>query len=1506
LRQSTGYSKGRGLSSPSIAILAWLRNTVINLFALVSLLGASVLIAKLALKAIDFMSFPAGLYGLSALVSAVLLGVLSRRSEEFALSPPTQLRTSLMALVLIIFAAVLLNAATTITPPGYSYKFWTISGLSITAFCLSLGFPRTRSLRILVANVSAATAAGVLVGLLAFLITHENLWPRSSFLYGADLIYEPYLFVHQSQIQLTVPLVVFVEVLAFLLYALIVRRWFSRGVRELFWRLCRTLAGLASLWLIVAVIWNFYLSLPVLIGLPIAAVVLTCGGLLKAAGVGTKSRLLGFLFDTMERLGPYAFVIGLTAIVAELLGLFALNYGPYNRFIEIVAVAVLTIISLLLLWLTRVNEFTMHRLHRSRIVRNYLSPASRTSEQRTGGNDMDLSDLASAGPATGPYPLFGAALDVADVDPAFLVQTRTVPFLFSPHYSGFERFRTRAPKSDIAGAYRPTKQLGGGISLATAMAVSQPFHNKSRRPPTSAVAMFWTIFDMRDGRFMGNPLRNDTWHKRGPLLEPLYALREGSGDLANEASYIRPTSGQEFDQLGIYQLVKRRCRFIIACDATKDPDFSFENLGATIRRCRTELGVEIQMDLGPLGRTHGTSPVTSSSHCQIALIRYSKDVEGLMIYIKPSLTGDEPADLGLYAKAHPEFPAADIADGNFGESDFESYQRLGQHIVESLLADTGISDKAPTSEVFRLIRTRLQPDFKEPETTPAPAAEAAVAVPQELVDAIASGECVLCAGSGLAAQAKLPTWPAFLEGLLRFARENGLVDAAGAAGIAATLAAGELEAAADELTHQVPPDLLLEYVRFATASQPSAAHSVLAEMKFLGALNTNIDDLLGTAFNSRVLVPAQVERLVGALQSKRFFVANLVGSASQPSSLLFTMKEFRLLLSANSQFKQFLGTLFLRYTIVFVGSGIDGIRDYLEALELPQTPDRRHYAIIPNAGQIDPVTLRFLERSYNIKVIDFQPQFNFAGLPAFLKQLQIAVKENAPQPKANGALTLKSVTLNNIGPFHSLQVDFTPSWNLLLGDNGVGKTVLLKSIAAALSGEQADPDAVTRLLRSGATSGSIRLRVENREYTVELKRAVDGSVQIASASLSPIKYDSWLVLGFPALRSVPLRRPKGPGLPKPEAPSAEDLLPILRGEPDDRIADIKQWLVNLDYAAKSEPSPSRSRRLFNDFFKVLQRLTPDLRLEPGSINSKTMEITVVTDAGVVPLEAISQGTGSVMCWIGTLLERLSETGNARNSGESSALVLIDELDAHMHPKWQQMFVEAFRHEFKSVQIIATTHSPLLVGSLTAEEIWLVHRAPLKSEIYGVAQLKEGTDGVREIVILGPEDDPEDGQPSTPREERRYLVSSTEALVVDDGEIVEKGEALTKGDIRVEAERIKMKEPGWRIDQILTSPLFELETTRDPETARMLSEYTRLTALEKRSEADNQRLSEIAENLQIRLPTPGETKTARMAYDLISSFATKSLSDLSEQTRTEVLTEVKAQLTESITGSRRPE
>lgn len=1286
LRLATVSPPSRGLTPNSNAVLAWVRNVALNLIALTALLAAFLLLIKAGLTSVAHLpSVPRATEAAAVLtgVSALLLGLLSLQPDQLDFFPALRhlkllmshaLRTRIFwaAVVLSIAASALSSLVVILGLPWYGPPWWVVGAGVIAGFCALAWFPHWRDYRTLLFHLASSAVAGAAGGALLYLISGGGL-PPPAFDEGGVLI--------------VTALVVLIGASSLFLYTLLMRRRLPREIREHFRRFYKALFNLAILWLVVLFVW-FNMPLPPSVWVLLAAApLLIAGGLARPAGVHHVTRATKVVLDVLERLAPYVFVLALVAFVAALLSLFPNLTFTWRD--DLVVAFVLLLISGLLLWGIRVAGFNMHSFHRTRIARDFLVPA--------GGEDVMLGDAAGPPDHAGPYTLFGAALDVLEAPPAGPLQTRTVAASFSTLFSGYEAVRALEEK----GAYRPTEKLGGGISLATAMAISKPIHPRPLRPSSAAVSMLWTIFDLHDGRLMGNAARDDTWYKSGPLVGPLYALREGFGDRTGTPAYVRPSPGREFDNLGIYQLVKRRCRFIIACDATSDPDFSFQHLGATIRKCRVELGVEIQMDLGPLGRT----PTTASAHYQVAHIRYAEGETGLIIYVKPSLTGDEPTDLGSYAKAHPEFPAADLPGGGFSDSDSESYRRLGEHIVESLLKGIQIEDEIGTGQVFRHIRGVLQPDFVEPEDAPVPLSdELTTPPPGELVDAVASGECVLFAGPGLAAQAKLPTWSAFIDGLLRVARENGHVDAAGAAGLTATLAAGEVEAVADELIHQVPRDFLLNYVNEVTAApEPSEAHQILSQMPFLGAINAYLDDTLASAFGIRALVPSQAQKLIAELQAKRRFVANVFGAASQPASLLFTVKEFRQLLSANLEFRQFLGTLFLRYTVVFVGSSVDGIRDFLDALELPQSSERKHYALIPNAGQLDPVRVRYVERSYNVSVIDFQPGFNYAGLPAFLKQLQAEVNEKAPRPKASDALTLKSITLDNIGPFDSLHLDLSPSWNLLLGDNGVGKTIVLKAIAAALCGERADAAAVARLLKSGAPSGSIRLRVESREYVVDLKRD-DGSVRIASASLSPIKYDKWLALGFPALRSIPWDRPKGPSPPKLEAPSADDLLPILLGEPDDRIADIKQWLINLDYGSKSEATAARSKMLLKVFFEVMQRLTPDMRLEFHAVNDKTMEITVKTDGGVVPLEAVSQGTGSVMCWIGTLLERLAETGSARDPRENPALVLIDELDAHMHPKWQQSFVAAFSDQFEKVQIIATTHSPLIVGGMPARQV----------------------------------------------------------------------------------------------------------------------------------------------------------------------------------------------------------
>jgi hypothetical protein len=940
-------------------------------------------------------------------------------------------------------------------------------------------------------------------------------------------------------------------------------------------------------------------------------------------------------------------------------------------------------------------------------------------------------------------------------------------------------------------------------------------------------------------------------------------------------------TGTIFDQLGLYELVRRKCRFIIVSDATDDPDSHFDAFGDIIRKCRQDLGAEIDISLSPLSPSDGIS----ARHYQMGAIRYQTGETATLLYIHPTITSDEPTDLFQYARSHPDFPRSPSGTPIPDPTQEQSYRSLGRHIIESLSEEVGFSNwrVMPVPQILREIRRKLRPDLEDFGDT-RPSAE----IPKQLADAIAARRCVLCGGVGLAAEAGLPTWSDLFEGILRQAREKSLFDPSSAKELSSAITRGHLDEAGDELSHRIPSDQMETFISslFKNA-KPGRAFELLGTMSFLGVLNTSLDSLLAGAFQQEALMPNQASRMVDALQNQTMFAANINGSPVAP---LLSTKQFRNMLGANRPFRQFLETLFFKYHTLFVGMSLDGVRGLFDSLDLARRPELTQYVLISNEGAIDPVKVRYLERTYNVHIIGFQPGYNYSGLEEILEQLRLAVSRNSSsvQP-AGGVPVLRSVTLENIGPFESFRLDLTPGWNMIVGDNGTGKTVVLRAIAAALCGEYADKDAVKRLLRSGTEKGIVRLMVDNREYKVELERDRDGNVQIASSTLSPLQSEKWLAIGVPSLRSVPWENPDSPQDIDAKGPVAEDLLPLLRGVPDGRVANLKQWIINLDY--------KDLKPVINQFFEVLRGLTKGLTLELAEISRDPIEIRVKTDGGIVPLSAVSQGTGSVMCWIGTLLERLHEAGLSQ---DDRALVLVDEIDAHMHPKWQQAFVQAFSALFKSVQVIATTHSPLLIGSLKKEEIWHVRKGPVKSRIDGIARVKPVKDGF-EIIVTGPEPDP-DEESAKEREIQTVRIRAGLQLRVRDGELVQAGEALTTDDTEIGAERIAIPPEGWRADQILTLPYFGLETTRDAKTASMINDFTTLLTS---GDPQNEKIKRLAAQLAIRAPAPHESVEAREAFQMINDFYAEKLKSLDPDNRERILREVQAQLTESITGSRRP-
>ncbi len=736
-------------------------------------------------------------------------------------------------------------------------------------------------------------------------------------------------------------------------------------------------------------------------------------------------------------------------------------------------------------------------------------------------------------------------------------------------------------------------------------------------------------------------------------------------------------------------------------------------------------------------------------------------------------------------------------------------------------------------------------------------------VPDELVKACASGECVLYAGAGLSAQSGLPVWRGLLGEMVEWSIQQKVVDQRFGDSLRAALQQGELESASEGLLDQLGNrrSVLYEFLqkRLLEQTSLSSVHQMLRDIPFSAVLTTNLDGLLETAFHEAkppVYTPRNTEALLTALSSRAFFILKLYGNLRSPDTIILSAAQYEEAIASNRPFSTFMETLFFSRTLLFIGAQLDGIEDYLRGIKFSETRPRTHYALVDvtGAGPAWELKSNTLRKKYGIEVIPYTPTAGHPQVPKFVKTLAEGIEQlrREEQTGTIGGITsapvrgaLKRLVLDNIGPFDHLELDLNSGWNAFLGDNGVGKSNILRAIALAICGRDAQAYG-NRLIKSDKPEGTILL--ETDRGTIYKTRICRGTTEaeVISEPVRPLEVEGWLAMGFPPSRLLTWDRPKSLEARVERRPSPEDLLPIVKSVADPRIDKLKQWLVNLDYWIKDAKEKKQEfqqyERLREEFFNVIGKLAIGTKLKYLEIDPRTYEVQIETNDGVVPLESISQGTASLIGWVGILLQRLYETTPSSVPPlERYALVLIDEIDAHMHPSWQRSIVDTLKEVFPNVQFLATTHSPLIVAGLE------------KSEIYTVRRQTE-TGGPR-IVAERPQSDPQ----------------------------------------------------GWYADMVLTSDLFKLESTLPPKIAQAVKRYTELAARnhEGLDPQEEQEMSKLALQLDVRMPMPEERQQAREAFELLNSAMDDRVKEMPLEKQQKLMAEATVQLQEIITQSRRP-
>lgn len=371
----------------------------------------------------------------------------------------------------------------------------------------------------------------------------------------------------------------------------------------------------------------------------------------------------------------------------------------------------MALFSVLLSVVININKFSLHSIYRNRLIRAYLGASrgsARTPNPFTGfdsGDNLPMADLApKTAPAQRPFHVINIALNLVHGNNLAWQQRKAQSFTVSPLHCG----------SFINGlGYRRSAEYGmnpavdQSITVGTALAISGAAASPNMGYHSSpAITFLLTLFNVRLGWWLGNPGRagETTYRRACPEFAVGPMLAEAFGFTDEQKRYVYLSDGGHFENLGLYEMVLRRCHYILVSDAGCDEEMEFQDLGNAIRKIRIDLGIDIDIDVTPL---RPSPPRRSRVHYAIGTIHYSRvdpgAPDGILLYLKPSLSGDEPVDVLEYAAHHEQFPHEPTSDQFFDESQFESYRRLGEHVAAE--AFTSIVAQAPTlPDIFNTLQ----------------------------------------------------------------------------------------------------------------------------------------------------------------------------------------------------------------------------------------------------------------------------------------------------------------------------------------------------------------------------------------------------------------------------------------------------------------------------------------------------------------------------------------------------------------------------------------------------------------------------------------------------------------------------------------------------------------------------------------------------------------------------------------------------------------------------------